>query len=112
MKKGVRAWYLQALEHRDVTQGRAGQLRYLGAGGAFERMSVDHAHVSAFQAHVGAAEAKQEQREEQDGADNKQDLEAFQRRLGHRRRRQRCHSTDENQIRAGRERDLERENRR
>lgn len=53
---------------------------------------MDHADVSAFQAHVGAAETQQEQRQEQDGADNQQDLEALQRRLGHRRGRQRRRS--------------------
>lgn len=83
VKKGVRTWDLQTLEHRDIAQGRAGKLRYLGAGAAFERMSMNHAHVSPFQAHVGAAEAEQEQREEQDGADDQQNLEALQRRLGH-----------------------------
>lgn len=101
VKKSVRTWYLQTLEHRDVAQGRAGELRYLGAGSTFERMSMDHAHVSAFQAHVGTTETEQEQREEQDGADDQQNLEAFQRRFGHRRGRQRGHSADENQIRAG-----------
>jgi len=101
VKKGVGAWYFQALEHRDVTQRRAGELRYLGTGSAFERMSVDHAHVSAFQAHVGATETKQEQREKQDSADNQQDLEAFQRWFSHRRGRQRGYSADGNQIRTG-----------
>lgn len=56
VKKGVRAWYLQALEHGDVAQGRAGKLRYLGSGATLERMSMDHANVSALQAHVGTAE--------------------------------------------------------
>lgn len=52
VKKSVRARYLQALEHGDVTEGRAGELRYLGASAALERMPVNHADVSAFQAHV------------------------------------------------------------
>lgn len=60
VKEGVRTWYLQTLEHRDMAQGRAGKLRYLGAGAAFERMSMDHTHVSAFQTHVGATKTEQE----------------------------------------------------
>lgn len=87
VKKGVRARYFQTLEHRDVAQGWAGELRYLGTSAAFEWMSVDHAHVSAFQAHIRAAEAEQQQRKEQNSADNQQDLEAFQRWFGHRRGR-------------------------
>lgn len=83
VKKSMCTWYLQTLEHRDIAQRRAGELRYLGAGAAFEWMSMDHAYVSAFQAHVGTTETEQEQREEQDGADNQQNLEAFQRRFSH-----------------------------
>jgi len=56
VKKGVRARYLETLEHGDVAQGRAGKFRYLGAGAALERMSMDHADITAFQAHVGTAE--------------------------------------------------------
>lgn len=92
VEKGVRARYLQALEHGDVAQGRAGELRYLGAGAALKRMPVHHAHVAPLQAHVGAAEAQQQQRQEQNGADNQQDLEALERRYGHRRGRHRGQS--------------------
>lgn len=89
VEEGVRAGYLEALEHGDVAEGRARELRYLGAGAALERVAVHHAHVAPLQAHVGAAEAQQQQRQEQDRADNQQDLETLERRLGHRRGRHR-----------------------
>jgi len=85
----VRARYLQALEHGDVAEGGAGQFRYFRAGAALERMAVDHADVPALQAHVRTAEAQQQQRQEEDRADDHQDLEALERWLGHRHRRQR-----------------------
>lgn len=63
VEKSVRTGYLQAFEHGDVAERGAGQLRYFGTGAALERMTMDHAHVSAFQTHVGATETQQEQRQ-------------------------------------------------
>jgi len=90
----VRAGDLEALQEGHVAQG--GHLRDLGDGLGEQGQPPDHAHVAMAQAVVRAPEPQQEQRQEQDGADDEQDLEPLQRRL------QRSHSWFQAAIKQGR----------